>query len=210
MAAPLVPDITVHPVSATYSGLWRSDVTDAGFYAGFAYHPFPGGNDDAPSNFKASRGCSNGTDTPAPTCTTGATAQYSIWRFGGNYTRLLPKDWSVRLAFNGQLTRNALVAGEQFGLGGANSVRGFNERAYSNDKGYQTDFEIYTPDFAPKLDLAGTRLRLLAFYDTGTLGRNFIQPGEQTGLSVDSIGIGAAARRAGKTHRPRRLRAGKA
>jgi hemolysin activation/secretion protein len=187
---PLVPDITLHPISVTYSGTWRKDVTDFNFYGGLTYHPFPGGNDNAPSNFKAARGCNNGSDTPSPSCVTGASAEYAIWRFGANFTRLLPKDWTFRASLTGQMTRNALVAGEQFGLGGANNVRGFNERAYSNDRGYQSSFELYTPDIAPKIGLDRAHLKFLTFYDTGTLGRNFIQPGEQTGLSVDSIGLG--------------------
>jgi hypothetical protein len=188
---PLVPDITLHPVSVTYSGSWRKDVTDFNFYGGFTYHPFPGGNDNAPSNFKAARGCNNGSDTPSASCTTGATAEYAIWRMGGSFTRLLPKDWTFRTSVSSQFTRNALVAGEQFGLGGANNVRGFNERAYSNDRGHQASFELYTPDLAPKLRMDGnSHMKVLAFYDTGTLSRNLLLPGEQTGLSVDSIGLG--------------------
>ena len=103
---------------------------------------------------------------------------------------MLPADWTLRVAANAQTTRNALVAGEQFGVGGANSVRGFNERAYSNDKGHQATVELITPDVAGKLGFNGGRLKFLAFYDTGNLSRNFIEPGEQTGLGVDSMGIG--------------------
>ena len=175
----LVPDITLHPVSIAYSGELRREKSTLNFYTGLTYNPLPGGNDAAQSDFRASRGGDGG-----------ASAEYVIWRYGVNYQRLFLNDWTLRLAANAQTTRNALVAGEQFGLGGANSVRGFNERTYSNDKGHQATVEVYTPDIASKIGFAGGRLKLLAFYDTGTLSRNFLQIGEQSGLSADSIGLG--------------------
>ena len=176
---PLVPDITLHPVSIAYSGELRNDRNSLNFYTSLSYNPFEGGNDAAQSDFKASRGSGGG-----------ASANYTIWRAGFNYQRLLPADWSVRVAANAQTTRNALVAGEQFGVGGANSVRGFNERVYSNDKGHQATVELITPDVASKIGFEGGRLRFLAFYDTANLSRNFIEPGEQTGLGIDSMGVG--------------------
>ena len=176
---PLVPDITLHPVSIAYSGELRNDRNSFNFYTSLSYNPFEGGNDAAQSDFKASRGSGGG-----------ASAEYVIWRAGFNYQRLLPADWSLRVAGNAQTTRNALVAGEQFGVGGANSVRGFNERVYSNDKGHQATVELITPDVASKIGFEGGRLRFLAFYDTANLSRNFIEPGEQTGLGIDSMGVG--------------------
>jgi hemolysin activation/secretion protein len=183
---PLVPDITLHPVSATYAGQWRGTKDDVSFYAGYSYNPFPGGNDAAQSDFSGIPGSQFPTGARAR-----ATAEYSIWRYGGVYTRVLPLDWTLRLAATGQTTRNALVAGEQFGVGGASSVRGFNERAYSNDKGHQASLELYTPDIAGKLGFPSARLKFLAFYDTATAGRNLLQSGDQTGFSVDSVGLGA-------------------
>ena len=181
----LVPDITLHPVSIAYGGDWRRTADSLTFYGSFSYNLFPGGNDGAQSDFSGFPG------SPFPNgARPRATAEYAIWRFGGTYTRLLPADWTLRLVANAQTTGNALVAGEQFGVGGANSVRGFNERVYSNDKGHQASLELHTPDVAGKFKLVGSRLKFLAFYDTGTLGRNLLQPGDQTGLSVDSVGLG--------------------
>ena len=56
-----------------------------------------------------------------------------------------------------------MVAPEQFGIGGADNIRGFNERYASNDKGYKTTFEIYTPDYGKAWGLGDGRLRFLAF-----------------------------------------------
>ena len=178
----LVPDITLHPVSVAYSGELRREKSTLNFYAGLSYNLLAGGNDAAQSDFREARGKGS---------TVGqASAEYVIWRYGVNYQRFFLNDWTLRLAANAQTTRNALVAGEQFGVGGASSVRGFNERTYSNDKGHQATLEVYTPDIARKIGLDGGQLKLLAFYDTGSLSRNFLNAGEQTGLSVDSIGLG--------------------
>ena len=69
------------------------------------------GNDGADSDFKRSRA--------------EATADYRIWRVGANFTRAFAQDWQFRTVLTGQFSEDALVAGEQFGYGGPDSVRGF-------------------------------------------------------------------------------------
>lgn len=172
----LVPDITVHPISFGYSGLWRMTNAELGFYGTYSYNIFNGGNDGADSDFKASR-------AEAP-------AGYQIWRAGASYTRVLPRGWQLRAVANGQFTNDALVSGEQFGYGGPDSVRGFNIREVANDSGYSTTLELYTPELAEQLKLPSTQMRLLAFYDQGTVSRNSIQPGESKGQSGGSVGLG--------------------
>ena len=181
---PLVPDITIHPVSITYSGIYRDTATELGFYGTYHQNIFPGGNDGAGSDFRGpSRDFPNGARFDAK-------AGYGIVRFGANLSRLIFGEWQIRAGFAAQLTDAALIAGEQFGLGGAESVRGFDERQFSSDRGHRSSVELYTPDVAGKLGWTGGRMRLLTFYDTGTVSRNIPQPGEQDGLSLDSIGLG--------------------
>lgn len=170
-----VPDITVHPVSVTYSGLSRGQQSDVNFYIGYAQN-LPDGNDGIDADFKNSR--------------RDARAAYRIWRMGGVYTRAFLKDWQFRLKADTQYSRDALIAAEQFGLGGADSIRGFNERYMSNDKGFRSNWEIYTPNFGDFAGLENAKLRFLAFYDTGQVGRNSRQPGELERVSMDSVGFG--------------------
>lgn len=170
-----VPDITVHPASVTYSGLLRQQQGNANVYFSYAQN-IPGGNDGTDENFKASRA--------------DARAAYRIWRLGGVYTRTFLKDWQFRLKADAQYTRDALIAAEQFGLGGAESIRGFNERYVSNDKGFRSNWEIYTPDISDVTGLENAKIRLLGFYDTGQVRRNFPQPGELQNVSLDSAGFG--------------------
>ena len=49
-----------------------------------------------------------------------------------------------------------LISGEQFGLGGAHSIRGFEERELSADKGIQASLEIYA------LPLAGAQHAIIS------------------------------------------------
>lgn len=166
---PLIGDITVHPASITYSGLWRMTDREIGMYLSVAQNIFPGGNDGADSDFKA---CT----PPGLLCSQRADAKagYRIYRYGATFTQSFAKEWQLRAALNGQHSEHSLVAGEQFGFGGPDSVRGFNNREVSNDKGYAANFEVYTPELSSKLGWKwkDVKARLLAFYDIGSTNRN--------------------------------------
>ncbi len=170
-----VPDITVHPLSLTYSAQAKFGRRELGLYAAIAQN-IPGGNDGTDDVFKKSRA--------------EATAAYRTWRLGGTFSGIFHKDWQLRIKVDAQLTNDALIAAEQFGLGGAESVRGFNERYSSNDKGYRSNWEIYTPELGTSTGFTTAKLRMLVFYDTGHVMRNFPQPGEPESVSLDSAGFG--------------------
>jgi len=183
--AGLVPDVTVHPISLTYSGIYRKGDTDSNFFLS-ANQNLPGGND-------AGTGAFQGDDLaiPArPASRAGANPRYFITRWGFNHNRALPRDWQFRIGMSGQLTRDTLIAGEQFGIGGADSVRGFLEREIINDNGYRGTTEFYTPELTRFMPIAGARLRALAFYDWGAVKR--VRPGvlEIHGQHIASAGLG--------------------
>ena len=175
----LVPDITVHPLGVTYSGTHRAAAAETHFYITGAAN-IPGGNDGSDADFQRSRA--------------GATANYTVLRLGGSHTMAFKNDVQLRLALNGQYTDDALVAGEQFGIGGPDSVRGYLLRETANDKGYSANFELYTPDFSGKLPkvegLGGLKVRALAFFDYGSVSRNKALPGESEGETLKSVGVG--------------------
>lgn len=112
-----------------------------------------------------------------------------------SYLHALPADWAMRAAINGQYSRTALPASEQFGIAGSTAVRGFNERAVSMDSGYFVNLEVYTPELAKDAGLPGS-LKAIGFYD---FGRSFnhlgsrnadlgVGPFEKAGIA--SIGAG--------------------
>ncbi len=183
--AGLVPDVTVHPISLTYSGTYRKSESDTNFYVS-ANQNLPGGNDAGTGAFEG-----DPLVTPArPAARAGANPRYFVTRWGFNHNRALPRDWQFRWGMSGQLTRDMLVSGEQFGIGGADSVRGFLEREIVNDNGYRGTLEFYTPDFGGAVPVTGARIRALAFYDWGAVNR--IRPTvlEIHGQHVSSAGFG--------------------
>jgi hemolysin activation/secretion protein len=171
-----VPDITVHPASLGYSGLLRMAAGELGFYAALSAN-IPGGNDGTDQDFKNSR--------------YGATASYRILRFGANYVHAFRNEWQARAVFNAQYSNDALVSGEQFGVGGPDSVRGYLLREAASDRGYAGQLEVYTPDLSSKIGMSDKyRTRLLGFYDFAAVERNDPLPGELTRASLASTGVG--------------------
>jgi hemolysin activation/secretion protein len=176
----LIPDITVHPWSLSYAGQLRQAGGETSFSLGYAQN-IPGGNDGSQADFCAVR--NNGYGVCAP-------ARYHILQPALTHSLVLPADWQLRVAANGQWTRDQLIPGEQFGLGGMDSVRGFYDREVTGDRGYRGSGELYTPDLGARLGVQGLRLRLLTFYDWGSVRRLDPQPGEPDRQSIASTGIG--------------------
>ena len=116
--------------------------------------------------------------------------KYNIVRYGFNYSRALPKGWQLRGTVSGQYTRDSLVPGEQFGAGGASSVRGFEEREISNDTGHLASLELYTPNLCTGIVQLAAQCRALAFYDSAYAARNNALAGEQLEASIGSVGLG--------------------
>lgn len=82
-------------------------------------------------------------------------------------------DWQLRARLALQWTKQALVAGEQFGLGGAVSVRGYEEREAVGDKGIAASFEVGTPEFLTRATADEPSLRAFWFADGGFVSNNF-------------------------------------
>ncbi len=94
-----------------------------------------------------------------------AKRQFTVLRGSANYLGLLGSGWlwSVRGLF--QYSPDALISGEQFGLGGAGNVRGSLERPIAGDRGLFTSVELQTPELQPGL-------RMVGFADAGWLRNN--------------------------------------
>jgi hemolysin activation/secretion protein len=168
-------DVTVHPLSLTYSGSVSSSVGEANAYLS-AVHNLPGGEKGKTEDFQRVRG--------------GANAGYSVLRYGVGFSKILPAAWQMRLMLSGQYTSDSLVPGEQFGAGGASTVRGFSERVVANDYGTLISGEIYTPNLCANFTGSFSQCQLLGFYDAAHVSRNKALPGEQSSASISSFGIG--------------------
>jgi len=185
----LQPDVTVRPLTLAYQGQWTQAGGETSFSAAVSRN-LPGGNDGRAENF-----CQLGPNPPHGFSRSDGMGNcpdpnYVLWRWSVNHIAALPGEWQLRAGVGAQYTRDMLVAGEQFGLGGADSVRGFEERALSDDRGWRGSVELYTPDFGGRLGIAGGRARALAFYDFGALRRVRPAPGDPATQSISSAGFG--------------------
>ncbi len=106
-------------------------------------------------------------------------------RGGANFAMSLSSGWLWSLRGQFQYSPDALISGEQFGLGGATSIRGTGERATAGDSGVSTNFELTTPELHPGL-------RVIGFVDSGWLHSNNtdLNPNKPTSDQLASVGLG--------------------
>jgi hemolysin activation/secretion protein len=180
-ATQLIPDVTVHPWGITYVGTYRYPDMESGWSLGF-FKNIGGGNDGSSEDF-----CKANLRVNGDYC---ASSNYEIWKWSFYINQQLPGDFQGRFAMNGQRTKDMLVPGEQFGIGGADSVRGFLEREVADDSGYRGTVEVYSPDFGNKTWIEATRMRALVFVDWGHVVRNRPLPSEAFSQSIASWGFG--------------------
>lgn len=178
---PAAVDVTVRPVSVAYSGNWTEPGRISDFYVALSQN-LPGTAKGGESDFNAAR--------PGSVAGTGAPSDYRILRFGGSTVGAFENNWQVRAAVNLQYTPDPLVPGEQFGVAGAMSVRGFREREIAGDSGYFANLELYSPNLAGTMIPGKGNLRGLLFYDVA-MAKNHSLPGElQHKVSIASVGAG--------------------
>ena len=113
-----------------------------------------------------------------------STAQWRAVRGAGNYATGVFGGWTLSVRGQFQFSPDALIAGEQFGLGGSGSVRGVGERPISGDSGAMFSTEMLTPEL-----IAG--LRVLGFVDAGWLANNSANGSTKPANdSLSSVGFG--------------------
>jgi len=171
----LVPDITVRPVSLTYSGRTSQVGRDLSFNVSYSRN-IPGGNKGGDADFAAQR--------------FEATAKYSVARAGVAFSQLLPSDFIMRAVANAQQTHDLLIPGEQFGMGGADSVRGYYERETASDVGRRFSLEGYGPDFGARIGNTW-RARALVFADSARGHDNAPERGPENKLGSYGLGFRA-------------------
>jgi hemolysin activation/secretion protein len=171
--AGLTGKVRSRPLSLRYDGSynWLRTRTSLDFYGDFTRNlDFGGHNDRADYVFVRP----------------GADPNWKLLRFGALATQQLPRGYSVVLRLTGQYSAEALIPGEQIGVGGERSVRGFEERSVAGDQGLIGNLEFWSP---PIDALRG--LRLLGFLDGGY--KKIVDPvaGQRPNDTLASVGVGA-------------------
>ena len=126
----------------------------------------------------------------------GADAQYIYGKFSLNRVFRLPGDACLMLSGQIQQADSNLMPSESFGIGGYDTVRGYDQRSSNGDNGYLGNVEIRTPPISI-WQLAGAgealdQLVFLAFLDYGQV----LQYSSDTITSVNShlMSVGSGLR----------------
>lgn len=166
------------PLSLGYNARVESDAAVWGYNTVVAFN-LPCGNGNNLTDYQ------NANAGPTAPDTRIRTARWTALRGGGNYMSSFASDWSWSARAQFQYSAQALIAGEQFGLGGASSVRGTAERPISGDSGLFASLEITSSELQ-----AG--LRALGFLDAGWLHNNNsdVNPSKPASDQLVSAGLG--------------------
>lgn len=123
-----------------------------------------------------------------------AKALYAYGRARFSITRSIPHGFSLSAVLAGQGASANLLPSEQFGLGGYDTVRGYEEREVNVDNGVLLSGELHFPSFnvlGLKRKKWSDKMEVLVFIDYGA-GRNHkLYPGEKT---QQLLGIGPGLR----------------
>jgi len=165
---PLAGKVRSRPLAARYEARYDGGDLAGSMYAGAAVNLSGGGDND---------------DEAYGQARLGADSSWQAYYAGGD-ARWRRGAWTWVARLQAQYASDPLIPGEQFGLGGINSVRGFEERELSGDRGVQASLELWG---GPAM--AG-RLRWLAFLDGGRVVNANPLPGEIESESIASAGVG--------------------
>lgn len=173
----IVPNVTVHPLDLGYAVSYTGKEMTAEGSITYT-HNIPGGPNGTSADFRLPGGRAD------------ANAGYQLLHYQGTLTAALPYEWHVQTVVEGQLSADALVAPVQFGVGGVDSVRGFDERALTDDRGIRASVQVESPDEGRAWLGENWQLHGVTFYDAASLDRNDILPGEISHIFISSAGFG--------------------
>lgn len=169
LAVPIGVDVRSFPVSLLYKGEYSWPSTRLNFHVQYLVNTGFGDKNDA-EDYAASR--------------VGASDSWEVYRYGATLDRNIGK-FVLRGIFDGQFSKEPLISGEQFGIGGSTSVRGYEERETAADKGATFKLELHSPKY--------NGFSLVGFYDYGYGRLHNPQASEDPGWSVSSLGLGVRA-----------------
>jgi hemolysin activation/secretion protein len=147
-------------------------------------------------NFNVLPGFSDDADFARVSGVNPAKANYVTLQLGADRVQALPGNWSVKLHADGQWANGTLFSDEQYAMGGAMGVRGYQDGAAYGDEGWRVMVEPQTPPI--QLGMFGNQgsaepcwVRGSVFMDYGQLyamdGNYFAQYVSYRGLPAGSV-----------------------
>ena len=101
------------------------------------------------------------------------------------------KGLSLNVTLRGQWATNNLLSSEEYGIGGYDTVRGYDERQFNGDYAFVGNVEVRSPEWSLFWrKCQRDRVQLLVFYDYGKVWVHERIPGEPKGAYLDGVGTG--------------------
>lgn len=172
----LVPELESRPVGVSYSLSEALDSRQRTFQIGYFKNYVTGGN-----NSTAQYRMTN----PA------AEANFDVIRANASWSEQVMPGWRLTAQLDAQHTDYSLIPGEQFGAGGVYSVRGFEERVISADRGTRQSLELMGPNVSKSFGNLFERLQFVGFVDAAQLKFNNPVFGSPVEPHLMSYGVGA-------------------
>lgn len=117
----------------------------------------------------------------------GAASNFGVVQVAVGHARPVLGNWRFNLTADAQLATGAVPSGEQYSLGGVNTVRGYYDFEQSGDAGWRTRVELVSPAW---LNLGSLRATALGFVDRGFVYLFDPQPTQQGRTHLGSYGLG--------------------
>lgn len=177
--------ISVQPLGLTYT-LQATSEWRWGLSLGLHHNLAVGGERSSQAAFDAVR--------------PGSRRRYTLARLNATLGTNLGESFALSTRFSAQGSGQPLVPGEMFGLGGAQTVRGYEERELNGDSGAAVSLELLGWNWGASLaerwsSWRGFELRPLLFADAGAVANRDDAPcrAGQTRCPAASFGIGLRA-----------------
>jgi hemolysin activation/secretion protein len=108
---------------------------------------------------------------------------------------LLPDDFQLLARTQGQISSARLLGTEELAIGGAATVRGYDERIMSGDEGWTLTTEVRSPAWKQRLTFINAKYapletRFLVFYDDGRVDHRHPLPSDTPLHRLSSTGLG--------------------
>lgn len=172
----LVPELESRPIGLTYSLTEAMDSRQRAFQVAYFKNYVTGGN-----NSTAQYSMTN----PA------AEANFDVIRANASWSEQVAPGWRLTAQLDAQHTDYSLIPGEQFGAGGVYSVRGFEERVVSADRGLRQSLELLGPNVGKAFGALFERLQFAGFVDAAQLKFNNPVNASPVEPHLMSYGVGA-------------------
>lgn len=160
--------LRTRPFILSYQGQWKHEGRTLDYSVSWSKNMGGGGRNDS-EYYTANR--------------LGSDLYWQAVRYSLSYQQPFDNGWEFRASLEGQWTDDVLVDGEQFGIGGMYSVRGYEEREISGDKGIMARIEARIP-------FSKANARPYLFVDAGKVDLNKGIIGRDRSDTASSMGVG--------------------